>query len=87
MANWERKSSYLLREIVKFRTYIDSLTASQTLKNKIYADREADESNNAAPSGSEPAKLAKPASTAETNDGGNEAPAPAPASAPQPITT
>ncbi len=29
MANWERKSSYLLREIVKFRTYIDSLAAAQ----------------------------------------------------------
>ena len=25
MANWERKSSYLLREIVKFRTYLDVL--------------------------------------------------------------
>ena len=43
MANWERKSSYLLREIVKFRTYIDSLTAAQNLKNKIYAEREASE--------------------------------------------
>jgi len=31
----------LLREIVKFRTYIDQLTAAQTLKDKIYADREA----------------------------------------------
>lgn len=43
MANWERKSSYLLREIVKFRTYIDSLTASQALKSKIYAEREVSE--------------------------------------------
>jgi hypothetical protein len=43
MTNWERKSSYLLREIVKFRTYIDSLTAAQILKNKIYAEREASE--------------------------------------------
>ncbi|OCK74838.1 hypothetical protein K432DRAFT_397772 [Lepidopterella palustris CBS 459.81] len=40
MSNWERKSSYLLREIVKFRTYIDSLNAAQTLKDKIYAERE-----------------------------------------------
>ncbi|CAI6339083.1 unnamed protein product [Periconia digitata] len=40
MANWERKSSYLLREIVKFRTYIDSLAAAQTHKDKIYAERE-----------------------------------------------
>ncbi|KAF3004980.1 hypothetical protein E8E13_008208 [Curvularia kusanoi] len=41
MANWERKSQYLLREIVKFRTYIDTLTLAQTQKEKIYAEREA----------------------------------------------
>tara|TARA_R110002003_G_scaffold1113_1_gene22403 strand:+ start:9835 stop:11100 length:1266 start_codon:yes stop_codon:yes gene_type:complete len=41
MANWERKSQYLLREIVKFRTYIDTLTAAQVQKRKIYAEREA----------------------------------------------
>jgi protein-disulfide isomerase len=41
MANWERKSQYLLREIVKFRTYIDTLTAAQVQKQKIYAEREA----------------------------------------------
>lgn len=40
MANWERKSSYLLREIVKFRTYIDSLQGALGLKNKIYASRD-----------------------------------------------
>ena len=39
MANWERKSSYLLREIVKFRTYIDCLLAAQQQKGKIYAER------------------------------------------------
>lgn len=43
MANWERKSQYLLREIVKFRTYIDTLTAAQVQKQKIYAEREAQE--------------------------------------------
>lgn len=37
MANWERKSSYLLREIVKFRTYIDSLRNAVNQKGKIYA--------------------------------------------------
>ncbi|EGC42879.1 conserved hypothetical protein [Histoplasma capsulatum var. duboisii H88] len=37
LANWERKSSYLLREIVKFRTYIDCLTTAQTLREKIRA--------------------------------------------------
>lgn len=40
MANWEKKSSYLLREIVKFSTYIDSLQAAETGKRKIYAERE-----------------------------------------------
>jgi hypothetical protein len=33
--NWERKSSYLLREIVKFRTYIDSLQHAQVQKEKV----------------------------------------------------
>jgi hypothetical protein len=37
MANWERKSSYLLREIVKFRTYIDSLRNAISKKAEIYA--------------------------------------------------
>lgn len=40
MANWERKSSYLLREIVKFRTYIDALQNAQTQKEKVYAERD-----------------------------------------------
>ncbi|KAL5043415.1 hypothetical protein BDW71DRAFT_119933 [Aspergillus fruticulosus] len=40
MANWERKSSYLLREIVKFRTYIDSLQNAIDAKNKIFSERE-----------------------------------------------
>lgn len=35
MANWERKSSYLLREIVKFRTYIDSLRNAIQSKGRI----------------------------------------------------
>lgn len=37
LANWERKSSYLLREIVKFRTYIDCLQTAQVLKEKFYS--------------------------------------------------
>jgi len=40
MANWERKSEYLLREIVKFRTYVDSLAAAETRKKEIYEERE-----------------------------------------------
>jgi hypothetical protein len=41
MNNWEKKSAYLLREIVKFRTYIDSLAAAQTQKDKLFKEREA----------------------------------------------
>ncbi|CAL5866599.1 uncharacterized protein PFLUO_LOCUS808 [Penicillium psychrofluorescens] len=37
MTNWEKKSSYLLREIVKFRTYMDSLRNAVTSKEKFYA--------------------------------------------------
>ncbi|KAJ5780916.1 SEC7-like alpha orthogonal bundle [Penicillium paradoxum] len=37
MVNWERKSAYLLREIVKFRTYIDSLRNAINSKEKIFA--------------------------------------------------
>ena len=36
MSNFERKSSYLLREIVKFRTYIDSLHSAMEQKKRIY---------------------------------------------------
>ncbi len=43
MSNWERKSSYLLREIVKFRTYIDTLQSSQLTKEKVYRTREEEE--------------------------------------------
>lgn len=39
MNNWERKSSYLLREIVKFRTYIDTLQNAQSTKERIYRMR------------------------------------------------
>ncbi|KAJ9297006.1 hypothetical protein DTO271G3_4767 [Paecilomyces variotii] len=49
MANWERKSSYLLREIVKFRTYIDCLRHAQAQKAKIYAEREGPKEEEAAP--------------------------------------
>lgn len=40
MANWERKSSYLLREIVKFRTYVDCLQHSETRKKEVYRERD-----------------------------------------------
>ncbi|ROT37991.1 hypothetical protein SODALDRAFT_324447 [Sodiomyces alkalinus F11] len=40
MANWERKSSYLLRESVKFRTYVDCLQQAEARRAEIYAERE-----------------------------------------------
>ncbi|KAI1807511.1 hypothetical protein F4811DRAFT_559812 [Daldinia bambusicola] len=40
MANWERKSSYLLREIVKFRTYVDCLQHAKAKRAEIYAERD-----------------------------------------------
>lgn len=40
MSNFERKSSYLLREIVKFRTYIDSLHSAMEQKKRIYPPEE-----------------------------------------------
>lgn len=40
MANWERKSAYLLREIVKFRTYVDCLQQADARKKEIYQERE-----------------------------------------------
>ncbi|KAH8595208.1 hypothetical protein B0O99DRAFT_594786 [Bisporella sp. PMI_857] len=42
MANWEKKSSYLLREIVKFSTYIDILQTAEASKARIYAERAAE---------------------------------------------
>ena len=39
MTNWQRKSDYLLREIVKFQTYIDSLTVAQKARDAFYARR------------------------------------------------
>ncbi|KAJ9631316.1 hypothetical protein H2204_008258 [Knufia peltigerae] len=43
MNNWERKSSYLLREIVKFRTYIDTLQNAQATKDRVYKMRKEEE--------------------------------------------
>ncbi|KAF2851150.1 hypothetical protein T440DRAFT_69853 [Plenodomus tracheiphilus IPT5] len=68
MANWERKSQYLLREIVKFRTYIDTLTMAQTQKQKIYAEREAHEEELAK------AEEAVDGTKATGEDGAKEAP-------------
>lgn len=43
MTNWEKKSAYLLREIVKFRTYIDTLQTAKITKEKVYIMRKEDE--------------------------------------------
>lgn len=40
MANWERRSAYLLREIVKFRTYVDVLQLADGRKTEIYKERD-----------------------------------------------
>ncbi|RMZ86365.1 hypothetical protein DV736_g6408, partial [Chaetothyriales sp. CBS 134916] len=48
LTNWEKRSSYLLREIVKFRTYIDALQNAQSTKEKIYKMREEEEASRTA---------------------------------------
>lgn len=40
MTNWEKKSSYLLKEIVKFSTYIDVLKSAEDQKKVVYKERE-----------------------------------------------
>lgn len=39
MANWQRKSEHLLRENVKFQTYVASLTAAQKAKEAFYGKK------------------------------------------------
>lgn len=78
MANWERKSQYLLREIVKFRTYIDTLAAAQVQKQRIYAQREALEEKTLAANDN-----ADPSPQAAEDDGAKDA---SKAITPKPIT-
>lgn len=40
MANWQRKSEYLLREIVKFRTYVDCLKQADIRKREVLGERD-----------------------------------------------
>ncbi|KAK2747315.1 hypothetical protein FQN57_002213 [Myotisia sp. PD_48] len=49
MHNWERKSSYLLRELVKFSTYIDCLQAAQMHKERLNSSSANDERETATP--------------------------------------
>lgn len=43
MGNWEKKSSYLLREIVKFKNYIDALQSAHQARERIYRMRREEE--------------------------------------------
>ncbi|KAI4717928.1 hypothetical protein E4T48_05867 [Aureobasidium sp. EXF-10727] len=45
--NWEKKSAYLLREVVKFRTYIEALERACRAKEKVYEERHAREQERA----------------------------------------
>jgi hypothetical protein len=38
-SNWEKKSAYLLREVVKFTTYIEALDRAGRAKDKVYEER------------------------------------------------
>jgi hypothetical protein len=38
MGNWEKKSSYLLREIIKFRTYIETLQSAIQRREIVKAE-------------------------------------------------
>lgn len=40
MNNWEKKSAYLLREIIKFTTYVDCLKQASVRKAEIYSERD-----------------------------------------------
>lgn len=40
MVNWERKSEYLLYEIVKFRMYVENLEMVMVRRGEIYKERD-----------------------------------------------
>ncbi|RMZ82226.1 hypothetical protein DV738_g1912, partial [Chaetothyriales sp. CBS 135597] len=70
LSNWEKRSSYLLREIVKFRTYIDALQNAQSTKEKIYKMREEEEESRMA--SSESATSTAAAGASRERDQGNK---------------
>lgn len=45
MSNWERKSQYMLTEIVKFKGYIESLQSAQAAKERVYKTRKEEDEN------------------------------------------
>ncbi|KAF1352021.1 hypothetical protein BDV97DRAFT_348601 [Delphinella strobiligena] len=48
MANWQKKSEYLLKEAVRFSTYIEVLEHAGACKEKVYEERRIREEENAA---------------------------------------
>jgi hypothetical protein len=64
MANWERKSSYLVVEVIKFQTYVDCLTAALTHREEIYREREAYKIK--------PPPSSRPGNSAHADDDGTE---------------
>jgi len=48
MTNWERKSSHLLREVVKFRTYVEALEKAMRDRERVYEERSVREEEDAA---------------------------------------
>jgi hypothetical protein len=72
MSNWQRKSEYLLREIVKFRTYIESLTAASTAKEIVLARRAERDAELAVIRSNAAAAVAAAAADKEAGDAGGE---------------
>lgn len=72
MTNWERKSAYLLREIVKFRTYIDCLQAAQAMKESILKYKGFDESKQDNKAADNEAEQANDGDVAKNNKKVNE---------------
>ncbi|OIW26546.1 hypothetical protein CONLIGDRAFT_601103 [Coniochaeta ligniaria NRRL 30616] len=40
MSNWQKKSQYLLREIGKYRNYVDALKQAEVRRGEVYEERE-----------------------------------------------
>ncbi|KAK7619358.1 Pleckstrin homology domain-containing protein [Phyllosticta citricarpa] len=67
MTNFQKKSEYLLKELIKFKTYIEALNFAHDTKTKIYKEREDREQEKAA-SADEKAKAAAEGPAEEDRD-------------------
>ncbi|KAK7521506.1 hypothetical protein IWZ03DRAFT_411750 [Phyllosticta citriasiana] len=67
MTNFQKKSEYLLKELIKFKTYIEALNFAHDTKTKIYKEREDREQEKAA-SADEKAKAAAEGPSEEDRD-------------------